>query len=116
MEDNYIENIETVESTYTIILADQTELKNLHLNGNNFVSDVEVFEDQFQNNLSPVTIREDATGMFEEHPHMELVQIAHYEKLDGWYLILRDISQKELDDMKLKADIEYLAMMTEVDL
>lgn len=113
MEDDYIE---IVEPTYTIILADQTELKNLHLNGNNFVSDVEVFEDQFRNNLSPVTIREDTTGMFEEHPHMELVQIAHYENLDGWYFILRDISQKELDDMKLKADIEYLAMMTEVDL
>lgn len=113
MENNYIE---IVEPTYTIILSDQTELKNLHLNGNNFVSETKVTEDQFLNNLSPVIIREDDTGTEEERPHMELVQIAHYKDLEGWYFILRNISQKELDDMKLRADIEYLAMMTEVDL
>ena len=105
-----------MEETYTIILSDGTELKNLRLNGNNFVSEEEVTEEQFRNNLSPVTIREDSSGVYEEHPHMQLIQIAHYSNDDSYYFILDDISQKELDDMKLKADLEYLAMMTGVDL
>ena len=103
-----------MEETYTIILSDGTELKNLYLNGNNFVSKKQIAEEQFKNNLSPVTIKETTSGVEEEHPHMELIQVTHYA--DGWYFILRDISQKEIDDMKLNADIEYLAMMTGVEL
>ena len=45
---------------------------------------------------------------------MELVQIVHYE--DGYYFVLRDITEAELEKMKMQSDIEYLAMMSDIDL
>lgn len=38
-------------------------------------------------------------------------------EVDGksWF-VLRDITHKELEQAKIKSDIEYLAMMCEVDL
>mgnify|MGYP001077367043 CR=1 FL=1 len=34
----------------------------------------------------------------------------------GYYFVLRQLSADEIDKIKTKADIEYLAMMTDVDL
>ena len=45
---------------------------------------------------------------------MELVQIAHYE--DGYYFVLREIPQEELDKLKMQSDIEYIAMMSNIDM
>ncbi len=45
---------------------------------------------------------------------MELVQIAHYE--DGYYFVLREIPQEELDKLKMQSDIEYIAMMSDIDM
>ena len=45
---------------------------------------------------------------------MELVQVAHYE--DGYYFILRELSKAEIKERKMQGDIEYLAMMTDIDL
>ena len=50
----------------------------------------------------------------QEYEHMELVQIVHYE--DGYYFILRELSAAELKEIKMQSDIEYLAMMTDIDL
>jgi len=44
---------------------------------------------------------------------MELIQILHYE--DG-YFALRELSQDEIDKITIQSNIEYLAMMTGVDL
>lgn len=105
-----------MEKSWKITLADGTELKNLGLNGNNFISETEVTEDIFRGNLSKVIIegKENGQPVKNEYKHMELVQIAHYE--DGYYFVLRELSQDELEKMKTQADIEYLAMMTNVDL
>ena len=45
---------------------------------------------------------------------MELIQIAQYD--DGYYFALRDLTDEELEKMKMQSDIEYLAMMSDVDL
>ena len=52
---------------------------------------------------------------------MELVQIAHYTKAvhgcdDGYYFVLRDIPEVELEALKNRGDIDYIAMMTGVEL
>lgn len=46
--------------------------------------------------------------------NMELVQIAHYS--DGWYFVLREVSEAELAATRMQANIEYIAMMADVDL
>ena len=100
------------EKLYIITLADGTKLSNLHLNGNNFVSDTPITKEQFEYNCSPVTISD---GKFTEtHENMELI---HLQVIDGqYYFVLLDISPEELWKRRVNANIQYLSMITEVEL
>jgi len=100
------------EKIYKITLADGTVIENLSLNGNNFISSSEVDASVFESNCSPVTIND---GTIDEiHDNMELVQVTQFE--GKWWIVLRDISEKELEQDKMKSDIEYLAMMSDIEL
>lgn len=100
------------EKIYRITLADGTVIDNLKLNGNNFISNETVDPAIFNGNCSPVTISD---GTHEEiHDNMELVQITNTN--DEYWFILRDISLAELRQLKLQSDIEYVAMMSGVEL
>lgn len=100
------------EKIYTLILADGTRIENLTMNGNNFVSKTELTESMFLENLTPVVIS-DGIHM-ENHQAMEFVQITKHD--DGWYLVLIDIPESELALRKMNSNIQYLSMMTGVDL
>ena len=50
----------------------------------------------------------------ETHENMELVQVTEVNG-QSWF-VLRDMTPKELEQAKIKSDIEYLAMMCDVDL
>ena len=113
------------ENVITITLADGTQLSGLEMNGNNFISPVEVTEETFRGKLGKVVIsgnaETDEAGLIGEHEHMELVQIAHYTQAthsmpDGWYFVLRDIPADELERLQARGDIDYIAMMTGVEL
>lgn len=100
------------EKIYRITLSDGVVLDDLTMNGNNFISEEAVDASIFDGTCSPVVIND---GTSEEiHEHMDLVQV---KDVDGksWF-VLRDIPQKELEQVKLKSDIEYLAMMCDVEL
>ncbi len=101
-----------MEKSWKITLSDGTRLENLGLNGNNFISGAKITEDDFKGKLSKVII--EGKDFKQEYNNMELVQIAHYE--DGYYFVLREISQEELDKLKMQSDIEYLAMMSDIDM
>ena len=110
-------------NTFTVTLADGTQLTGLELNGNNFVSKTEITPETFRGKLSKVTIsgntEADEAGLIGEHHNMELVQIAHYTRKihgmpDGYYFVLRDIPAAELERLQARGDIDYLAMMTGV--
>lgn len=101
------------EKTFKIVLADGTSLEGLGLNGNNFISSKKLTEDTFEGNLSHVVI-EDSEGNTEEHDNMALVQIAKYGK-EYWF-VLRELSAQEIRDAKIQANIEYIAMMSDIDL
>lgn len=97
---------------YKITLADGTIIDNLILNGNNFISTESIDASVFEANCAPVVISDGVND--EVHENMQLVQVA---SVDGAsWIVLRDIPQKELEQMKIKSDIEYLAMMCDVDL
>ena len=101
-----------MEKSWKITLSDGTKLENLVLNGNNFISGAKITEDDFKGKLSKVTV--EGKDFKQEYNNMELVQIAHYE--DGYYFVLREIPQEELDKLKMQSDIEYLAMMSDIDM
>jgi len=100
------------EKIYSITLADGTVIENLRLNGNNYISNEPVNSAIFDNNCSPVMIN-DGT-VIDAHDNMELVQVT--EVNGKYWFVLRDISFEELKQIKIQSDIEYLAMMTGVEL
>lgn len=100
------------EKVYKITLADGTVIDNLTLNGNNFVSKTPIDYEQFEDNLSHVVINDGETD--DVHENMMLVGNSIMDK--NYLFILRDITPEELADMKLRSDVEYLAMMCDVEL
>lgn len=97
---------------YSITLSDGSVIENLKLNGNNFISEVSVSSETFTDNCSPVIISDGETE--EVHANMELVQIT--EMGDQYWFVLRDISEAEMEKIKMQSDIEYIAMMAGVEL
>ena len=91
------------DKTYKITLANGSELSDLKLNGNNFISESEITEDMFADNLSPVTINDGDTD--DVHDNMALVQISKIGGKNAF--ILRDLTAAELKEIKIRADIEY---------
>ena len=99
--------------TYTITLADGTVLDNLKLNGNNFISNTAINADIFNENCSPVIISDGVNS--ETHNNMEFVQVTEQEPGKYWF-VLRELSASELARIKMQSDIEYVAMMTGIEL
>lgn len=97
---------------YSVTLSDGTVIDNLTLNGNNYISSVEIDPAIFDYNCSPVVISDGVNN--ETHSVMELVQVTK-QGSDFWF-VLRDISETELAQMKMQSDIEYIAMMAGVEL
>ena len=89
---------------YTITLHDGTGIKNLSLNGNNFISDTPLQESLFAGNLQ--TVHFSGPDMDETRENMELVGI----RQDGgkYWFVLRELSAQELKEQKMLADIAAL--------
>lgn len=99
------------EKLHTIVLADGTTLDNLRLNGDNYISE-RSHEDLLavlDGNLRPVAI----DG--ETHEEMEVVHITERPNGETWFT-LRDMPESRKAARKTRADIEYLAMMTDNEL
>lgn len=100
------------EKRYTIVLEDGTIIKNLRLNGNCFVSQDMIDVAIFDGNLGTVVISD---GEKEEtHENMVYVPIPQIDE-EFWFL-LRDIPKSEIEQAKIRSDIDYLAMMTRIDI
>ena len=113
------------EAIYTLKFSDGSHMSGLKLNGNNFVSVVEVSAADFRGKLSGVEITGTGEGVDGSicgvHEHMELVQVVHYTQgehglPDGWYFVLGDIPAEEYARKKMEGNVEYIAMMTGVEL
>ena len=101
------------ENIFSVTLADGTVLSGLTMNGNNFVSDLTIDKSVFENNLSPVTITE-GTAQTEIHSAMALIHATQMG--DETWFALRDLTEAELAAIKTRSDIDYIAMMCDVDL
>lgn len=97
---------------YTLKLADGTQIKNLGMNGNNLVSKNKVDESLFEDNLSTVTI----TGEGETIVLHNAVYTGQREFDDGWYFCFAETPPQKLVNIAVNGKLEYLAMMTDVDL
>ena len=101
------------EKRYSITLADGTVLENLKCNGNMFTSDQQIDESAFKNNCTPVVISDGE--MKDRHEHMVLGRLDH-DGYESSVFYLRDLTDEEIYRLKMASDIEYLAMMSDVEL
>lgn len=95
-----------------LILADGTKLTGFTQNGTNFVSQKQVDESVFEDNLSTLTIDDGDTQTVMHNA--ELIQQVQYA--DGWYICFRERTEQEMQYAALNGKLEYMAMMTGVDM
>lgn len=100
------------EKIYTITLRDGTQIENLRMNGNNFISQEQINPEIFDGNLEKVTINDGEND--EVHENMGLVQVAQMG--DEYWFVLRDIPASEIANEKFRSDLDYLAMMVDVEI
>ncbi len=98
---------------YTLTLADGTCLTGFSKNGDNFVSTTEVDEGIFENNLSKMIVSDGET----ETTYYNVELIAQRQWFDGtYYLAFREMADQEIREATINAKIDYLAMMSDIDL
>lgn len=100
------------EKIYTITLKDGTQIENLRMNGNNFISQEQINPEIFDGNLGEVTINDGEND--EVHENMGLVQVTQMG--DEYWFVLIDVPAYEIANEKLRSDLDYLAMMIDVEI
>lgn len=96
---------------YTMTLSDGTKLEGLGLNGNNWISRKKLTEESFAGKLRHVEVTGDEDYVFE---HAELVQVRKYGS--AWWFVLRELGPEEILREKLRSDLDFVAMMTDIEL
>ena len=92
---------------YQITLKDGTVIKDLELNGNNFISKTEINESMFTDNLEIVTISDGTNESVQKN--MKLVQISNVNG-EHWF-VLAAKSKEEVENDELR---KRLADLTEI--
>lgn len=104
--------MEVPEQIFTIILSDNTQLTNLKMVGNTFISQTPIPASTFERRLDSVTFTD---GMMSNtHGPMELVSITNQGNVT--HFELRDLTNEEILSRKFQGDIDFLAMMSDVDM
>ena len=100
------------EKNYSVTLADGTTIDNLTLNGNNYISKTKIDTSIFEGNCHSVMISDGENEVV--YDNMECVQVTQMN--DEYWFVLRELSSEELATAKLQSDIEYIALMCDVEL
>ena len=96
-----------------ITLQDGTVLKNLELNGNNFISNTIIQTSIFEDNLGNVKI-EDDEGKITEYRFMKLIQNMVMD--DKSWFILGEQSENDLLRARLKSTEDALQFLMDMQL
>ena len=94
---------------YTIILGDKTEITNLELNGNNFISELIIKDEIFsEDNLANVIIKGD-NGSKEFHD----MYIAANRVIDGksWFVIAEKTEEMRRDERIAQLEAQNEALL-----
>lgn len=102
---------------YKVTLSNNTTLENLILNGNNFESKSPVPSSVFEDGLDIVKITryEDDLEPYETiYTNMKLIALMPY--LEGSRFILDVMTEDEIWKRKMTSNLDYMAMMADVEL
>lgn len=126
---------------YEIVLSDGTVLEDLWKNGDYYLSKTPFDKEYIEDHLSPVTIKkifsrysDDEPAIQETHEHMKVDNFAEFECVEDengvpwptfmgqtntvpyYAMALSIISNQEMFDAKLRADIDFLAMAADIQM
>lgn len=105
---------------YKIILSDGRVLNNIDVNGTVLISKEDIDSSIFEHNLSPVDIE-----LIGDRPSLSLIDLeGHHENMtysvlessEEFHFTLSDIPESEMRIAKMASDIEYMAMMNDIEL
>ena len=107
--------------SYTLSLSNGKTFSGLDVNGNCFTSKVKISAEDFSGGLAHVTLSgepdTDCGHAPFENGELPACRLGGVFFCDGlWYFWLMPYSEEELEHLQDRADIEYLAMMSEVEL
>ncbi|MBR4719065.1 MAG: hypothetical protein IKP31_02355 [Lachnospiraceae bacterium] len=100
------------ELKYTMTLADGTQLKNLTLNGNNYISKTSLKESDFEGKLQTVTISDGENTQVLHN--CDLDQLSKVGK-EYWFVINERSAEAQML-LEMQANIDFIAAMTDVPL
>ena len=104
---------------YTLTIEGKNKsftVPNLDMNGNNYVSETKVDTTAWPQTFK-FTATDEEGNITESYDHAKLIQQVQYDWDGGkWYLAFAPVSQQEIENAELRSQVEYLAMMTDVDL
>ena len=105
--------------TYTLTIDGQTKtftVNNLTMNGTNYVSEAKVDTANWPE-IFKLTAKDGEGNITEEHAHAKLLQQEQYDWDGGkFYLAFAPVSEQEIKNAEFQAQLEYMAMMTDVDI
>ena len=94
--------------TFKIILADEQEITGI-INGNNYITTQPITADMLEDtNLIGASINGD--------PMEKMTCCNFWEAADGKHIVFRQKSAQEIENETINAKLEYIAMMTDVEL
>ncbi len=98
--------------SYTIISSTNRAVSDLEKNGDNYVSKTEIDESIFDSDLLELIISDG-----EKEEVLKNMQFIQQMKIgDEYYICFREVPDQELKYMKDRSDIEFIAMMSDIDL
>lgn len=104
---------------YTIGIVGQNcsfTVDNLTMNGTNYVSETEVDTNDWPA-VFGFTATDEEGNITERHDHAKLIQQERYDWDGGkYYLAFAPVSEQEIKNAELQANLEYLAMMADIDI
>ncbi|MBO6292195.1 MAG: hypothetical protein J6N51_08070 [Selenomonas sp.] len=107
------------KKTYTLTIEGQNStitVENLTMNGTNYVSEAKVDTTAWPPTFK-LTAKDEEGTVTEALDHAKLIQQEQYAWDGGkWYLAFAPVSAQEIENAKLQSQLEYIAMMTDVDL
>ena len=95
---------------------DEFVIENLGMNGTNYVADNYVDTSEWPP-IFALTAKDEDGNVTEQIAHAKLIQQETYTWDEGkYYLAFAPVSQQEIANAELQSQIEYMAMMLDVDL
>lgn len=108
--------VEVLEKKYTITLDDGTKIQNIRLNGSTFVSNEEIKSNVFERKLETVTVSDGENEW--EYKNVKFIQALRTDHSDHreWEFVLIEMTPQEIENRKLRADVDFLSMMIDVNI